>query len=118
MFSLHLDEERKTALAKPTPTILLQFGDRKSVMILLLRLTRKKKPKMHKNRNATKRKTISEADGLQKETRRGWISPLKETHKTSVKGECNDGARCCAGTECFFAQLRDVAKVAITHRNV
>jgi len=58
MFSLHRDEETKTALSKPTQTILLQCGDWKSVMILLLRLSRKKKPKMHKNRNVTKRKTI------------------------------------------------------------
>jgi hypothetical protein len=58
MFSLHPDEETKTLLSKPTQTILLQCGDRKSVMILLLRFTRKKQPKMHKNRNATKRKTI------------------------------------------------------------
>ncbi len=58
MFSLHRDVETKTALSKPTETILLQCGDRKSVMILLLRLTRKKQPKMHKNRNASKRKTI------------------------------------------------------------
>jgi hypothetical protein len=58
MFSLHRDEETKTALSKPTQTILLQCGDRKSVMILLLRLTRKKQPKMHENRNATKRKTM------------------------------------------------------------
>jgi len=58
MFSLHRDEETKTALSKPTPTILLQCGDRKSVMILLLRLTRKKQPKMLKNRNATERKAI------------------------------------------------------------
>jgi hypothetical protein len=58
MFSLHSDEETKTALSKPTETILLQYGDRKSVIILLLRLTRKKQTKMHKNRNASKRKTI------------------------------------------------------------
>jgi len=58
MFSLQRDEEAKTALSKRTETILLQCGDRKSVMILLLRLTRKKKPKMLKDRNATKRKTI------------------------------------------------------------
>ncbi len=73
---------------------------------------------MHKNRNATKRKTIYEADGLQKETRRRWISPLKQTHKRSEKGRCNDGARCCAWTPCFPAQFRDVAKGAIIHRNV
>ncbi len=30
------------------------------------------------------------------------FSTVKETHKTSVKGKCNDGARCCAGTPCFF----------------
>jgi hypothetical protein len=101
MFSLHSDEETKTALLKPTQTILLQSGHRKSVMILLLCLTRKKQPKMHKNINATKRKTIQEAGGFQKETRRRWISTLKATHKTSVKGRCNDGARCCAGTQCF-----------------
>jgi hypothetical protein len=41
MFSLHSDEETKTALSKPTETILLHYGDRKSVMILFLRLTRK-----------------------------------------------------------------------------
>jgi hypothetical protein len=59
MFSLHRDEEAKTALSKNRQqTILLQCGDRKSVMILLLRLTRKEQPKMHKNRNATKRKTL------------------------------------------------------------
>jgi hypothetical protein len=58
MFSLHRDEETKTAHSKPTQTILLQYGDRKLVMIPLLRLTRKKQPKMHKKRNATKRKTI------------------------------------------------------------
>jgi hypothetical protein len=58
MFSLHRDEETKTALSKPTPTILLQFGDRKSVMILLLRLSRIKQPKMHKKRDATTRKKI------------------------------------------------------------
>jgi hypothetical protein len=58
MFNLHRDEEAKTALSKPTQTILPQCGDRESVMILLLRLTRKKQPKMHKNRNATKRKMI------------------------------------------------------------
>jgi hypothetical protein len=58
MFSLDRDEETKTALSKPTQTILLQCGDRKSVMILLVRLTKKKQPKMHKNRNVTKRKTI------------------------------------------------------------
>ncbi len=73
---------------------------------------------MHKNRNATKRKKIEEEDGFRKERRRRWISTLKETHKTSVKGRCNDGARCCAGTQYFFAQFRDVAKVAIIHRNV
>jgi hypothetical protein len=56
MFSLHRHEETKTALSKPTQTILLQCGDRKSVMMLLLRWTRKKQPKMQKNRNATKRK--------------------------------------------------------------
>jgi hypothetical protein len=33
MFSLHRDEETKTALSKPTQTILLQCGDRNSVMI-------------------------------------------------------------------------------------
>jgi hypothetical protein len=58
MFSLHHDEETKTALSKPTETILLQCGDRKSVMILLVRFTRKKEPMMLKNRNVTKRKTI------------------------------------------------------------
>jgi hypothetical protein len=58
MFSLHRDEETKTALSKPTQTILLQCGDRKSVMMLLLRWTRKKQPKMQKNRNATKRKKL------------------------------------------------------------
>jgi hypothetical protein len=79
MFSLHSDEETKTALSKPTETILLQYGDRKSVIILLLRLTRKKQTKMQR-----------------------WISTLKETHKSSVKGRCNDGARCCVGTQCFF----------------
>jgi hypothetical protein len=58
MFSLHRDEETKTALSKPTQTIVLQCGDRKSGMILLLRFTRRKQRKMHKNRNTTKRKTI------------------------------------------------------------
>jgi hypothetical protein len=58
VFSLDRDEETKTALSKPRQTILLLCGDRKSVMILLLSLTRKKQPKMHKNINATKRKTI------------------------------------------------------------
>jgi hypothetical protein len=58
MFSLHRDEETKTALSKPTQTIVLQCGDRKSVMMLSLRLSRKKQLKMHRNRNATKRKTI------------------------------------------------------------
>jgi hypothetical protein len=58
MFSLDRDEETKTALSKPTQTIRLQCGDRKSVMIVLLRFTRKKQPKTHKNRNATKRKKI------------------------------------------------------------
>jgi hypothetical protein len=56
---------------------------------------------MHKNINATKRKTIEEAGGLQKETRGRWIFTLKATHKTSVKGRCNDGARCYPGTQCF-----------------
>jgi hypothetical protein len=38
----------------------------------------------------------------------------KETHKTSVNGTCNDGACCCAGTQCFC----DVAKVAVIHRSM
>jgi hypothetical protein len=50
-FSLHRDEETKTALSKPTQTILLQCGDRKSVMILLLRFTKKN------NRRCTKTET-------------------------------------------------------------
>jgi hypothetical protein len=33
------------------------------------------------------------------------FSTVKETHKTSVKGKCNDGARCCAGTPCFFCSI-------------
>jgi hypothetical protein len=56
MFSLHRDEETKTALSKPTQTILLQYGDRKSVMILLLRLTKKKQPKMHKTETRLREK--------------------------------------------------------------
>jgi hypothetical protein len=71
MFSVHRDEETKTALSKPTQTMLLQCGDRKSVLSLLLRLTRKEQPKMHRNRNATKRfkkqmdsKTKQEEDGF------------------------------------------------------
>ncbi len=39
------------------------------------------------------------------------FSTVKETHKTSVKGKCNDGARCCAGTPCFFAQFRAIFEV-------
>jgi hypothetical protein len=56
MFSLHRDEETKAAQSKPTQTILLQYGDRKSVMILLLRLTRKKQPKMHKTETRLREK--------------------------------------------------------------
>jgi hypothetical protein len=56
MFSLHSDEETKTALSKPTQTILLQCGERKSGIVLLLHFTRKKQTKMHQNRNGTKRK--------------------------------------------------------------
>jgi hypothetical protein len=51
-------------------TILLQCGDRKSLMILLLCLTREKQPSMHTNRNATKRKTIEEEDGFRKEKKK------------------------------------------------
>jgi hypothetical protein len=41
------------------------------------------------------------------------FSTVKETHKTSVKGKCNDGARCCAGTPCFFAQFRAISRSAL-----
>jgi hypothetical protein len=58
LIALHRDEETKTLLSKQPQTILPQCGDRKSVMNLLLRLTMKKEPKMHKNRNTAKRKTI------------------------------------------------------------
>jgi hypothetical protein len=45
MFSLHRDEETKIALSKPTQKTLLQGGDWKSVMILLLHLSKKKTTK-------------------------------------------------------------------------
>jgi hypothetical protein len=58
MFSLHPDEEMKTALSKPTQTILLQCGERKSVMIILLRLTRKNNPRCTKTKTPLREKKL------------------------------------------------------------
>jgi hypothetical protein len=41
----------------------------------------------------------------------------QETHKTSVKGRCNDEARCYAGTQCFFCSISWWSQVAIIHRH-
>jgi hypothetical protein len=58
MFSLHRDEETKTALSKPTQTICVAVWRPEISDDPLAPLHLKKQPKMHKNRNATKRKTI------------------------------------------------------------
>jgi len=84
MFCLHRDEETKTALSIPTPTILLQCGDRKSVMILLLRWTWKKQPKMLENRNETKRK---------KKLRSRWI-PKGNKNKMDFHAQRNSQDEC------------------------
>jgi hypothetical protein len=102
MFSLHRDEETKSALSKPTQAILLQFGDRKSVMILLVRLSRKKNPKMHKNRNATKRKNNLRSRWISKANKKEMDFHAQRNSKEECRGQMQRWSSLLCWDSVFF----------------
>jgi len=82
MFNLHRDEETKTALSKPTQTILLQCGDGKSVMILLLRFIRKHNPRCTKAETRLREKKFKkQMDSKRKQEGDGFPRSKKLTRR-------------------------------------